>query len=206
MAAIAFLAGENFTINTLSGSGLGFYGVTHGVSVPVGQYQKSTWITNSAGTAMGPQADNFRYLNSQSGVVGSASDGSGLILTALPNYQATVAFEFTHSTAVQVQNATLYGFDRVSYLNAPTGVTLFGAEIIHVDDTQVDNGSGSVTWTELAGSGSYLSLSDSPGVSGFYAGPGGRADDHHRWHCVLSASPDTIGSKTFGAYLELEYW
>ena len=58
MAEIKFYAntqgiaatGDPSLINHGAASGLGFYGAGFGVSVPVDQYQDSTFITNSAGT------------------------------------------------------------------------------------------------------------------------------------------------------------
>ena len=75
MAAINFYAGENFSIANLSGSGLGFYGGGFGFSVAVGEYQDSTFITDGNGTSQGPQVDNIKYMNTQSGIVNGASSG-----------------------------------------------------------------------------------------------------------------------------------
>jgi hypothetical protein len=100
MASINFLAGNGFTIQDLAGSGLGFFGdAGFGASVKVGEYQGRTFITNGAGTTQGPEADNVKYLNAGSGILGQA--GSGIALTCIPNYQASLNVRFSNATAGQ---------------------------------------------------------------------------------------------------------
>lgn len=209
VATISFLAGENFTINALAGSGLGFFGSDgFGSSVGVGEHPSRTFITNGAGTTQGPEVDNVKWLNAMSGILGQA--GSGIALTVIPNYQSTLAIDFINDTAVQTQNAKFYVYDRVNKNNDPSGVTAKVAEIIHPGETQANNGSGDTVWTTAYGSGSILNLCPSPGVSGLYAGngnDGGWSDTHHRWHTAISLSPDSIGSKTqVGGYFSVEYY
>lgn len=207
-AAISFLAGQGFTIQDLAGSGLGFFGdAGFGASVQVGSYQGHTYITNGAGTTQGPEVDNVKYLNAGSGILGQA--GSGIALTAIPNYQATLNVRFTYDTAVKVQNAVARIYDRSNIDNPASGVTTKVAEIIHPDTTQSNNGSGDTTWLTPGGSGVTVSLAPSPGVSGLYAGNGSNSlwtDAQHDWYLALSGSPDSIGSKTqYGLYVSLEY-
>ena len=45
MAAISFLAGST-TVNNLAGSGLGFYGAGYGISVPLNDYQTTTFTAD----------------------------------------------------------------------------------------------------------------------------------------------------------------
>lgn len=204
MAQIDFYAGENFTIANLSGSGLGFYGATFGQSVAVGEYQGTTYITNSAGTANGPQCDNVKYLNIGSGIVGSSS--SGIPLTSIPNYQATLNPRFTHTSPVNVQNATWTFYDRNSTNNNPSGVTVKAAEIIHPNTSQADiGGSGDTTWISPVGSSLVMDLVDSPGLSGLSPNGVGTVDMTHDWYIAISVSPDSIGSKTFAGFLTCEY-
>lgn len=204
---IAFLAGQDFTIQDLAGSGLGFYGDSgFAASVKVGFWQGRTFITNSAGTTQGPEVDNVKYLNAGSGILGQA--GSGIALTCVPNYQATLNIRSTNDTAVQVMNGLVYIYDRVSINNSPSGVSCAVAEIIHPNTTQGNSGSGDTTWAFPAGTGVTLSLSPSPGVSGLYAGNGSnstKTDTQHDHYLAISASPNTIGSKTFGLYVDVEY-
>jgi hypothetical protein len=103
-ATLSFLAGNGFTIQDLAGSGLGFYGdAGFGASVKVGDWQGRTFITNGAGTTQGPEADNVKYLNAGSGILGQA--GSGIALTCIPNYQSTLNIRFTYDTPIKTQNA-----------------------------------------------------------------------------------------------------
>lgn len=207
-ANIAFLAGENFTIADLSGSGLGFYGdAGFGASVKVGFYQGRTFITNGAGTTQGPEVDNVKYLNIGSGIIGQS--GSGVALTCIPNYQASLEILFTYDTAVRVQNAEFRVYDRSNVDRPATGVTTKIAELIHPGITQANTGSGDTVWNTPGGSGSVVSLCPSPGCSGQYAGNGSNSlwsDTNHSWYLAISASPDSIGSKTlFGGYVSLEF-
>ena len=209
MPSFEFYAGENTSINNLSGSGLGFYGPAgFGDVVPVGDYASRCFITSSTGTTQGSEADNVKFFNIGSGVLGQT--GSGIALLAVPNERATLRIRFTHTSAVQVQNVKLYCYDRTNKNNSQSGVTMRAAEIIHPDSVQTANGSGDSTWSTIAGSGSVLNLCPSPGPSGFFAGNGSNsawADSVHDWHTALSPSPDSIGSKTlFGLWVELEYF
>lgn len=209
-ATIAFYAGTSDPINNLAGSGLGFYGTAgFGVSVPVGEYQGRTYITNSPGTAQGPEASNIKWYSSESGVIGQS--GSPINILNIPNYQATVNMRFTYDSAVQVQNTRIKIYDRVSSSNSASGVTQQAAEVIHPNTSQVGTGSGDTAWTTFTSNGSglqYMSLANSPGISGLYAGNGtasARADSRHDWYILLSASPDSIGSKLYGLYATTEY-
>lgn len=204
MAEITFWAGEGTNIANLSGSGLGFYSDSgFGYSVPVGVYNGRTFITDSTGTARGPEVDNNKFAGVSTVIIGQA--GSGINLRQLPNYQSTLNVRFSHTSPVQVQNAKVYGYDRVSKNNNPSGVNLYAAQIIHPDVTQVMNGSGSASWTNLKGSGTLLNLSASPGISGFSPNGPGTVDSRHDWFLSLSATPASVGAKEFGLWMELEY-
>jgi len=205
MAAINFFAGEDFAISDLSGSGLGFYGGGFGFSVAVGSFQDTTFITNGAGTSQGPQVDNIKWKDSASGIINGA--GSGVALTAIPNYLATLNIRFTHGSAVKTQNAKLRVYDRSGINNAASGVTTKVAEIIHPNISQVlNNGSGDSTWNTPAGSAVIMDLVAAPGMSGLSTNGPSTIEDRHDWYCAISASPDSIGSKSlYGLYVELEY-
>lgn len=206
MAQINFFA-DNFGVQNLNGSGLGFYGNGFGKSVEVGEYQQTTFITDSNGTVEGPQVNNIQWTHANSGEINGA--GSSKQLTAIPNYLATLNIRFTHTSAVKVQNGKVRIFDRSSINNAASGVTTKVAELIHPDTVQNNNGSGDSSWLTPAGSSVIVDIADNPGESGEYAGNGSvstRDDDRHDWYLAISASPDSIGSKTlYGLYVELEY-
>jgi hypothetical protein len=215
MAQIDFLAGGgSFPIANLSGSGLGFYGGGFGFSVDVGSFQDTTFITNSAGTAQGPQVNNVKYMNSMSGIINSAS--SGVMLRQIPNNLATLNIRFTHTSAVKTQNGVFHIFDRTNVNSPASGVTARVAQIIHPDTVQNDNGSGDVTWVGIAtnpqtgsatvgGSGITVSLVSSPGTSGLRPNGADTTDTQHDWYIAVSVSPDSVGSKTFAGFCLLEY-
>lgn len=205
-AAINFYADTAFFITNLAGSGLGFYGGGFGQSVNVGEYQNTTFITDSTGAIQGAQVNNVTYENSMSGIVNSST--SGILLTYIPNYQATLNIRFTNDTAVKTQNVKLRIYDRVSIDNGPSGVLSQVAEVIHLSTVQSAGGSGDTTWTSVAGSGSVLTLAPSPGTSGLYAGNGSNStysDTRHDNYVCISQSPSSIGSKLSALYVSLEY-
>lgn len=204
MATISFWAGINdISINNLSASGIGFYGSSFGNSVAVGEYQQTTYITNAAGTTQGAQINNVKYLNPSSGYCNSQTSGTHLL--NIPNYLSTLNIRFTHTTAVKTQNWAVRIYDRNSINNNPSGVTAKLAQIIHPNLLQDTTGSGDSTWTNIYGSGSILNLDCSPGMSGLYTGGVNTSDLRHDQYLAISCSPDSIGSKTFALWTQLEY-
>lgn len=201
---IGFFAGPGYAIQDLAGSGLGFFGAGgFGASVQVGAWQGRTFITNGNGTTQGPEANNVQYLSSPSGILGQT--GSGLPLLNIPNWQSTLNINFKNDTAVKTQNVQLRLFDRVNPDNPPSGVTTAVAEIVHPNINQVSGGSGSPVWQFPAGTG-YMTLTSSPGMSGLRPNGPNTTDTSHDWYVTLSASPNSIGSKTqYGLYVSLEF-
>lgn len=210
MAEISFniLVDEN-TSTDIYGSGLGFFSSNgFGYSVSVGEYQGRTYATDPNGAVQGPEAQNVKYIHPSSGILGQ--EGLMLLLQHIPNYQSTLNIRFTHDEAVQVENAQLRIYDRTLINNAPSGVTCKAAEIIHPSPIQEAGGSGDATWLTPAGSSDILDLANSPGISGLYADDGVSSihqDTRHDWYVALSASPNSVGSKTlFGLYFDCEYF
>ncbi len=212
-AAVDFYAGLGGEASgvDLNGSGLGFYGSTFGSSVQVGQYQDSTFITNSTGSTEGPQADNNKYQGNVSGV---SNNGDSVIhISGLPLYSGTVNVRFTNDSAVNTQNGEVRIFDRSDINAGASGVTSQVAQLIQggsgVEPTTGDAqawDSGEDGWLALDGSGTTMTLLNNPGSGG--AGPSGAGDEdtRHDWFLCVSASPDSIGSKTlFGLYVQLEF-
>jgi hypothetical protein len=201
-------AGSDFNINT-GGSGLGFYGNGgFGYSVAVGAYQDNTYVTDGNGVVQGPQGHNVKYLSAYSGIVDTAA--SGISLRAIPNYQASVNPRFTHASAVKVQNTFAYIYNRTTITSGAVGVTTKLAELCHPYTVQVANGSGDSTWYSIPANTSVaVPLADSPGMSGWFAMSGygsTHTDTRHDWYLVISASPDTVGSKTeYGLSVRTEY-
>lgn len=200
--AIGFYAYDDGIYN-LAGSGLGFYGSAFGTSVNVGSYQDSTWVTDSTGTVQAQQVNNVKYTHPSSG---SLNGLTSIGLLNVPNQLATLNIRFTNATSVRTQNAKVYIYDRNNINNSPSGVTCKVIEIIHPSTAQTGNtGSGDSTWTTLYGSGSTKSLISSPGVSGQRPSGSSTTNTRHDWYLGISPSPDSVGSKTFALYFEVEY-
>lgn len=186
------------------GSGLGFFGSAgFGGSITVGSANSKTYVTNSAGTVQGAEAWNVARTHPASGVIGQT--GSGLLLTQIPNYQASLNVRFTNATAVRTTNARLKAYDGTNPNNAPSGVTVYAADIVHPATAQSNTGSGSATWYQLSGSGSYLDLTASPGTSGFRPLGASTSDTRHDWYVAVSVEVGSIGTKSFGFLVELDY-
>lgn len=201
MSSISFYT-DDFHVANLNGSGLGFFGNTFGKSVDVGEYQETTWLTNSNGTVQGLQTNNVMWTHPASGSINGAAS---VALTAIPNYLATLNIRFDHATPVKTQNAVFRIYDRAIINNNPSGVTVKVAELRHPDTTQTDNGSGNATWSTLFGSGSTLSMTASPGMSGLRPNGSDTTSTRHDYYVAISPSPDSVGSKLFAGYFSLEY-
>jgi hypothetical protein len=207
MATISFHA-DNMHILNLSGSGLGFFGSSFGQSVEVGAYQDSTYITDGTGSTQGGAVVNNKYIHPASGE--NSTIGSDPInLLAIPNRLATLNIRFEHGSAVKLQNTQLRIFDRSNINNPASGVTTKVAQIIHPNMVQspvTPEGSGDSSWSTPAGSAVILDLSYSPGYSGIYGTSTYHESTRHDYYCVISASPNSIGSKTlYGLYVSTEY-
>lgn len=203
MASISFNTCSPYAINNINGSGIGFFTDSFGGSTPVGEFSNVYFVTNGAGTTQGEQINSCRYLNSMSGSVNGAA---GILLTQIPNYLSTLNIRFEHDTQVKVQNGKLRIYDRSDINNDPSGVTCRVARIIHPSVSQTNTGSGDTSWQTPRGSAVILSWTGSPGTSGLSPNGQNTLDTRHDFYGVLSASPDSIGSKTqFGLWFSCEY-
>jgi len=82
-------------IEHTSNSGIGFFGDLFGLSVPVGEWQNTTYVTNSNGTSSGVKVNNTKFITS----TGVSSNGAGAIeLDAMPNYYAPLNVRFTNDS------------------------------------------------------------------------------------------------------------
>lgn len=223
MASIDFYAAAN----TIATSGLGFFGGSFGQAVEINKFQDTTYITDSAGTVQGAAVNNIKYLADTTGFAPSIVPATGI--HRIPNAKATLNIRFTHSSTVRTQNAKLRIYDRTNKDYPASGVITRIAELLHTSASYDVEGSGDTTWygsatgagspnpsTRLAagtntvgGSGIIVPLAQSPGPSGHYAGNGSANTGQytqHDWYVAITASPDSIGSKTqYGLYVELEY-
>lgn len=202
MATLSFYS-DTAGISNLNGSGLGFYGSLFGNSVQVGSYQTTTYITNGAGTTEGPNVDNIKWTHPGSG---SINGGGSVALQSMPNRNATLNVRFEHGSAVVTQNAKLRIYDRSNINNDPSGVLCKVAGLIHPNPVVGVGGSGDATWQTPTGSSVILDLHASPGTSGLSPNGLSTSDTRHDWYVAISASPNSVGSKTqFGLYVETEY-
>jgi len=238
MASIKFYAniagiaatGDPTLINHGAGSGLGLFGAGYGISVPVGQWQESTWVTNANGTATDQYQLNNTKFTSVSGV--SFNGGAEIQNWKVPNYYAPLKLSFVHDTAVRVQNCKLRIFDRNDITQPASGVTTKVYEVRHPNGSTsasglAHRGINNHSWVEYDAMGPMFDmiLTSSPGLSGLNTVAGetvpanesgfiswntqlGAAlqSNKHDWYLMLSSSPDSIGSKTnYAAYFTCEY-
>ena len=204
MATISFHAGTAGSIANLAGSGLGFFGSSFGDSVEVNEYQDTTYITDGTGSEHGAVCENTKWAHENSGI---QSDAGLLNLQYIPNRLATLNIRFTNDTAVKTQNVQLRIFDRSNINNGASGVLTKVAELRHpaIEDSVIDHNSDD-SWSTPNGSSFIMDLISSPGESGLRPDGANTEDTIHDHYLVISASPDSIGSKTmFGLFASLEY-
>jgi hypothetical protein len=210
-AAIDFYAGQGGgTWVDLNSSGLGFFGASFGTSVQVGEYQDSTYISASDGSApAGPEATNCKYDTVTSGVI---IDGAAAIVpSAVVINSGTLNIRFTFDSAVKTQNCELRIFDRVSITNGAEGVTTQVLQVCNGGSGVSSSGTALAPashpgWVAPSGSGVTVPLLSSAGSGGLSPSGTDTQDTRHDWYVCLSASPLSIGSKeAFGLYVQLEY-
>ncbi len=228
-------------IDHTNSSGVGFFGGGFGVSVPVGSFQDSSYVTNGDGTASGVKLNNTKFL----AISGVEHNGASVTdnLSGIPNFYAPLNIRFTHDEDVAVKNCKLRIFDRNDIENHAVGVTTKVYELRHphpIEKHDVVNSSGSLNYRAYADAEGFrwheydpedamfdTSFTASPGMSGLNTNAGepmaATAADgfrnyltkegaahragRHDWYVALSASPDSIGSKTsYGLYFTLEYF
>lgn len=224
---------QNQTIIDQTVSGVGFFGGGFGLSVPVDSYQTTSYVTNSDGSIEGSKLQNTKYA-SASGV--EHNGAAEVDNDTIPNYYAPLQIRFDHPEAVRVQNCQLRIFDRNDITNHASGVTTQVYEVRHPEtvagankalDYRYPNTGSDQGWQEFMYDGvtnevSPMDLTWSPGISGLNGNTTDQANGNltltysfdsqghqsliHDWYVSLSASPESIGSKTnFGLYFTLEY-
>ncbi len=222
-AAVTFWAGlgsGEALHHDLTASGIGFYGAAFGNSVQVGQYQDTSFITNSNGTEQAQQADNCKYLGNVTGVeINGFSPLNGHI-SGLARQSGTVNVRFTNDAVVNTQNGEIRIFDRTDIDKAASGVTTQVAQLLSGgDNDRVPSGVEPTTgdaqawniaedgWLTLAGNSVTGVLLNNPGSGGYgSSGVAGIGDTRHDWYLAISATPTSIGSKTlYGLFIQLEF-
>ena len=206
------LSGSDEVINQssqgLSGSGIGFFGAAGALaSVRLNEYQDRTFVSNAAGSATAAEIDNVKFAHDSSGLIsrGGVEEATINILN-IPNHKSTLNIRFTHDSAVTTQNAAIYAYDRTTTSRGPSGVICKVCNIIHPEVSTGVTGSGSSSWVTSSGSATSISCHASPGTSGLSPDTSSTSDTQHDWYFGISASPQSIGSKTeFGLFFSVEY-
>lgn len=196
MAEIKMYIGEN-DISIGTGQALGFFGPAgFGDPLSLNEFNGRTFVTDDDGSTEFAECDNCRRISSSNVVIGQT--GTGIDIRNLPNYLATINLRFTHPQAVLVQNAQLIAV-------VPTGLDIYGAEIIHTSRLQTETGTGDTSWVAMGGSGQILNLVDSPATSGLSPFGPASTDTRHDWYIALSTTPTLPGDKQFSFQADLEY-
>lgn len=163
MAIIDFqVLGQNdggLNLETLSGSGLGFFGLTAGSSVQIGASQDTTFVANGDGSVTKDQTNNVKHVASTfpSGMctVGALGGVYGTVgLSGVKSFESTLGIRFGHTTAVKTQNCQLRIYDRTNINSPASGVNTKVAEIVNFGAGGAYNSQGSAgTGSDAVGSG-----------------------------------------------------
>lgn len=216
---------ENNLIATSAGSGLGFFGLQgSGTSVQVASYQDTTYVTDANGANPVRACNNIKYVTDTTAKI---TNGNQTInLTGITNAQASLQIRFQQDTGglnIKTQNVKVWPYDRNASINWPSSVIVKLVELQHNGANNVGeptySGTTSNVWKSfhydpdlVAGGYTYgtpsssgLTLYPSPGETGGHLNGINTTGLKHDWYLGISASPDTIGSKNFGLWVELEY-
>ena len=235
MASISFFAGST-SINNLSGSGLGFFGGSFGQSVQLNSFQDTTYITNGNGSTNGGAGNNVKYSTDAKAFAGGIVPATGLKYIPNEKASLNVRFTNDTAVRTQNCKLRIFDrvnkdhaasgvITRVAELLHPStsysvegsgDTTWWGSSTHDGSDAQGTYAGSSNPSNRLptgtntvGGSGIFVPLAQSPGPSGYYSGNGSANTGQytqHDWYVGLTASPDSIGSKTqYGLYVELEY-
>jgi len=122
------------SLETLSGSGLGFFGATAGSSVQIGSYQDSTYVSNGDGSVTKGQTNNIKFTADTFPSGMATTDAIGgtygpVGLSGIKTFESTLGVRFGHTTAVKTQNVQLRIYDRSNINHPASGVNTKVAEV-----------------------------------------------------------------------------
>ena len=148
-------------LDTLSGSGLAFYGATAGSSVQIGAYQGTTRVASADGSSFQDETNNLKYRTSvfpsgQCNIAGSYGTAQNIGLSGVKTMQGTLGVEFGHTTAVKVQNCQLRIYDRNNVNYPASGVNTKVAEIVNHNGSTFSNQGSTGSTSAAVGSGDCL--------------------------------------------------
>ena len=235
MASISFYAGDT-VVNHLSGSGLGFFGGSFGASVEINKWQDTTFITDGNGTVQGGAANNVKYSTDSLAYAAGIVPATGLKYIPNSKATANIRFTNSTVVRTQNVKLRIFDrtnkdhpasgvITRVAELLHPSssysvegsGDSTWWGSSTHTGTDAQGTFQGSLKPSSrlasgtntVGGSGIYVPLAKSPGPSGIFAGNGSANTSQytqHDWYVGITASPDSVGSKTlYGLYVELEY-
>ena len=165
MAEIKFqlLKNANGTaaLDTLSGSGLAFYGATGGSSVQIGAYQSTTYVANADGSDYDDETNNIKYRSEvfpsgQCEIAGSYGTAQNIGLSGVKSMHGTLGIEFGHTAAVKVQNCQLRIYDRSNVNNPASGVNTKVAELVNWNGSTYNSQGADGASSDAVGSGDCL--------------------------------------------------
>lgn len=150
-----------------------FAGSAFGTAVFVGNYQDSMHVKTSGGSekSLGNSPKNTKYIDATHY---SLNGGADTLLSASDPAQADcpLKINFAHPSSVAITDHVIYAYNGLSVLAAPTGVTFKIAE------------QGDTVWSDGGGAGLAMSVADRSAATS------------HDFYFLVSASPQSIGSKT----------
>lgn len=148
-----------------------FAGAAFNSAIQVGQYNDSTHVQTSGGAnkSSSNTPRNNKYLTNTTVSINGAGSSA---LSSISQANCALRINFSHTTAVTIQDHIFYAYNGSNTATGPTGVTFRAAE------------RGNSSWSTPAGSGSALSLADKTAATS------------HDFYLAISASPDSVGEKS----------
>lgn len=178
-----------------TGSGIGFFGSSFGVPVPLTESQQTTWVTDELGRETGNQLNNNQYVTEgdttglQGGAQGTVKiNGADAInLSRLPNHKATLNIRFEYTEPVVCNQPSVVIYDRDSIENHAVDVITYVYECRHPQSEESapslsHRAKTTFTWTTFNPRASdkptAMLLTNSPGPSGLNTSPADTAGSY----------------------------
>lgn len=205
-----------------AGSGIGFFGSSFGIPVPLTEVQQTTWVTTSDGATAGNQLNNCAQFSTGSETVQGQVKINGadpINLSNLPNYLSTLNIRFEHDSAVIASQPKIIIFNRQSITSHAVDVITYVYESRHpVSDQTKTNlshrASTNNAWTVFdpgeEGEPTPMSLTNSPGPTGLNTTPSDTASNtangHRAYIESLGENPDDYNKGGTGAFLRHDWY
>lgn len=148
------------SLDTLSGSGMAFFGSTAGSSVQIGAYQDTSYVSNGDGSVFTDASSNVKFETTSTYPSGwavldtVAGSPYAMGVTGVRSMYGTLGIEFGNTTECSVQNVQLRVYDRGNVNYPASGVNTKVAEIVnHNGATFNSQGSDNGLCSAAQGSG-----------------------------------------------------